>query len=61
MKFAALEDYLKTSIPPGTESYEALEKFLLYASYVQDPLNVFRYMEESTICIYIPLFWYAKS
>lgn len=61
MKIAALEEFLQDQKHAGSESLEVLEKFLLYAKLVQDPLNVFRYMEEKAICIYFPLFWYSKS
>jgi hypothetical protein len=34
---------------------------MLYVKLVQDPLNVFRYMEEKSLCIFLTNFWVAKS
>lgn len=61
MKIAALEHFIINPDLAGSESFEVLEKFLLYIKFVKDPFNVFRYMEEKSICIYFPLFWYTKS
>lgn len=36
-------------------------KFIQYSEQCSDPMNVFKYMEEKSICIYLANYWCSRS
>lgn len=45
----------------GSNNITALDNFVRYSEMCQDSMNIFRYMEEKSICTFMPQFWLKKA
>ena len=54
-------EFTKQTTHYGSDSAEVLDKFLLYAKLCRDPINIFLYMEEKTICTFTSHYWVSRA
>lgn len=59
--FKALESYTRQSCLYGQNDELILNQFMKYADLCSDPLNIFNYMEEKSICIFLGNYWIRRA
>ena len=57
----ALEAFTRDPAHWGSNSLFVLSTFISYQQMCQDPLHVCQYMEEKSICTFMPQYWLAKA